>query len=203
MMGRVGIFGGSFDPVHLGHLWIASAAAETLSLDVVRWIPAAVSPLKPHGPVASNDDRLSMVRLAIGGDPRFAVDDRELRREGVSYTADTVREIASDEPDAELFLIVGGDSVATFDRWREPESILETATLAAVRRGGEGQVPYPVLAPFCDAEGMKKIVASEIAMPAIELSSGELRQRISDGRSVRYRVPAAVEAFIAAEKIYR
>ena len=203
MMRRVGIFGGSFDPVHLGHLWIASAAAETLNLDVVRWIPAAVSPLKPDGPRASDEDRLMMVRLATGGDPRFTVDDRELRREGVSYTVETLREIASEETDAALFLIVGGDSVATFDQWREPAAILELATLAAVRRGGEGEVPYPVLAPFCDPERLKQVVASEIVMPAIELSSSDLRRRIAEGCSVRYRVPAAVEAFIEAGKLYR
>ncbi|KAA1260757.1 Nicotinate-nucleotide adenylyltransferase [Rubripirellula obstinata] len=200
---RIGIFGGSFDPVHLGHLWIAEAAREQLSLDQVRWIPAATSPLKPDGPVASDDHRLQMVRLAISGNPFFVLDDREIARGEVSYTVDTVAEIQKQHPDDELFLIVGSDSLASFDRWHQPSQLLELATLAVIQRGGDAEIDVSILKRFCDDARLQTVKNSVVPMPLIEVSSTDLRRRILGNKSVRYQVPAAVEAFIRSEKPYQ
>ena len=208
---RIGILGGTFDPVHLGHLWIASAAAESLGLDQVRFVPAAQNPLKDRGPVASADQRTAMLRLAIGGDDRFVVDPVEIDRAeapkaaeggGPSYMVDTLGQLIADDPQSEWFLIVGGDSVATFDRWRDPQRILSMATLAGVRRGGEGAIDYSPLAGVATAGQLQSAMEHEIAMPAIELSSRDLRRRIASGGSVRYFVPAAVRQLIEAERLY-
>ncbi|MGB7328179.1 MAG: nicotinate (nicotinamide) nucleotide adenylyltransferase [Rubripirellula sp.] len=209
MSKRIGIFGGSFDPVHLGHLWIAEAAKESLSLDEVRWIPAATSPLKPNGPVASNEQRVEMVRLAISGNPHFVVDDREIRRGDVSYTVDTVAEIQAENPSDQFFLIIGSDSLASFDRWHEPARLLELVDLAVVQRGGDPPINFDVLKPFAtpnEESGSNLITKSHdhvIVMPVIEISSSGLRDRIADRKSIRYRVPAAVESMITANQLYR
>ena len=197
---RIGIFGGSFDPVHLGHLWIAEAAREQLSLDQVRWIPAATSPLKPHGPTASDEHRLQMVRLAISGNQFFTIDDREIVRGEVSYTVDTVAEIRSEQPEDEFFLIVGSDSLATFDRWHQPSRLLEMVTLAVIQRGGDAKIDFSILHDLCSEDRLGSIKNSVVSMPLIEVSSTDLRQRILSGTNIRYKVPAAVEAFIRSEK---
>lgn len=200
---RIGIFGGSFDPVHMGHLWIAGAAVETLGLDELRFLPAAKNPLKEHGPVASDAQRVEMLRLAIGGNAAFRVDEREIARGQISYTVDTLREYRDEFPDADLFFIIGGDSLGDFDRWKSPAEILKLASLACVRRGGQGGLQYDKLDAFCDERSRRRIEANEIVMPVIELSSRDVRQRIMDQRSIRYMVPAAVESMIKSETVYR
>ncbi len=202
-MMRIGIFGGSFDPVHIGHLWIAEAALESLQLDEIRWIPAATSPLKPGGPIASNEDRLQMVRLAVSGCQKHVVDDREIARGDVSYTVDTLEQIAAEHTDAELFLIIGSDSLASFPHWRKPERVLELATLAVVRRGGKPEIDWTVLAGLADPERIAAFADHVVSMPVIELSSTGLRRRISKGQSIRFQVPRAVEAFIDVQKLYQ
>ncbi len=203
MSKRIGIYGGSFDPVHIGHLWIAEAARGSLILDEVRWIPAATSPLKPHGPVASDDDRLQMVRLAISGNSRFVVDDREISRGEISYTVDTIAEIAGECPGDELFLIIGSDSLASLDRWHEPTRLLDIVTLAVVQRGGDPPIDFGVLGTLTGAEQILRAREHVISMPVIDVSSSDLRARCSVGRSIRYQVPAPVEAFIMAKSLYR
>jgi nicotinate-nucleotide adenylyltransferase len=200
---RIGIFGGSFDPVHIGHLWIAQAAIETLRLDQVRWIPAANSPLKPNGPIASDQDRLQMVRLAVSGCEDHVVDDREIKRGDVSYTVDTLEELAGEHPQAELFLIIGSDSLESFPRWYRPDRLLELATPAVVQRGGADQIDFSALAGLADETKLDQISKQVIRMPVIELSSTELRQRVAAGRSIRFKVPRAVEALIEANELYR
>jgi nicotinate-nucleotide adenylyltransferase len=203
MSRRVGIFGGSFDPVHMGHLWIAESARERLSLDEVRWIPAATSPLKPDGPVASDEHRMQMVRLAVSGNPHFVVDDREIIRGEVSFTVDTIAEIQSEQPENQFFLIVGSDSLASFDRWHQPTRLLDLVTLAVIQRGGENEIDFSILRDLTTPQCIEKIQQSVVPMPLIEVSSTELRRRISQGKSIRYQVPAAVEAFIRSEKPYQ
>jgi len=200
---RIGILGGSFDPIHLGHLWIAEAALESLQLDQIRWIPAAVSPLKPAGTVATDRDRLQMLRLATSGCENYFVDDCEIERRGVSYTVDTLSELHTAHPTAELFLIVGSDSLASFQQWHQPERILRIATLAVVQRSGGAKIDFSVLESLADPERIEQFRQSVISMPLIELSSTEIRQRIAAGRSIRFRVPHAVRAYIDAEKLYR
>ena len=199
---RIGIFGGSFDPVHIGHLWIGEAAKECLALDALHWIPVAESPLKGRGPLAGDAERVQMLRLALDVDDGHVVDDREIKRGEVSYTVDTARQFASEFPDAELFLVIGSDSLATMGQWHRPKELLSQVVLAVVQRGGEDDLNFDVLAGLTSSDRIDLFRHHVIKMPVIELSSSELRNRIANGRSIRYRTPRAVESLIVAEKLY-
>ena len=199
---RLGIFGGSFDPVHLGHLWIGEAATETLSLDRLLWIPSATQPLKPDGAVASDAQRLEMLRLAIAGRSDHEVDDRELRRQGVSYTVDTVEEIRREQAGAEIYLVIGSDSLASLRQWHQPERLLEQVVLAVVRRGGEAPVEFDVLDGLVSDDRIEQFRRSVIKMPVIEISSRDIRGRVGQGRSIRHRDPHAVQTYIEANALY-
>ncbi len=200
---RIGIYGGSFDPVHVGHLWIGEAATESLSLDRLLWIPAATQPLKPGGSAAGGDDRAAMLRLAIAGRQGHELDRRELDRTGVSYSVDTVAEIRRQFPDAELFLIMGSDSLASMRQWHRPQELLSCVTLAVVQRGGESPIDFSVLGGIVDAERVDRFREAVIKMPVIEISSAGLRSRVGQGRGIRHFVPRAVEAYIEANALYR
>lgn len=202
-MARVGIFGGSFDPIHLGHLWIAEAAREQLQLDQVRFIPAAISPLKPDNRPAGPKERQEMVQLAIAGNPAFILDDRELRRSGISYTVETLRELHREFPTHEWFLIVGGDSLQDFDRWREIGEICQLAIPAVAVRAGIAAPDWSILKKYLSGARYEQAMESRIQTAQIELSSRDLRNRIREGKSVRYRLPASVEAYIAHTGLYR
>lgn len=199
---KIGIFGGSFDPVHLGHLWIAESAREYLGLDEIWWIPASQSPLKKVSPIASDEQRLMMVRLAIAGTPNHIIDERELRRGSVSYTIDTIKEITEENPRNDYFLIVGGDSLASIPDWFRPQDLLGLVTLAVVTRGGQGRPDYSVLEGIVDEQVIERIRSAEVIVPAIEISSSEVRERIRKGLSVRYRIPASVNEYIRSESLY-
>lgn len=200
---RIGILGGSFDPPHIGHLWIAEAVRETLKLDEIRWIPAAISPLKPGGPVASNEQRRQMVALAISGCSEYLVDDRELNRGDVSFTVDTLQSLTTEFPTAEFFLIMGSDSLASIQQWHQPERLLELATLVVLQRGSEDDIDFNVLSGFAGETQIERIRESQVSMPLIELSSSEIRARVRNGQSIRFRTCRSVEAYIRAEKLYR
>jgi nicotinate-nucleotide adenylyltransferase len=200
---RIGIFGGSFDPVHLGHLWIGEAATEKLTLDRLLWIPSATQPLKPNGPVAGAEDRLEMLRLAISGRFGHQVDDREIRRAGISYSVDTVAELKNENPDADLFFIIGSDSLSSIERWHQPARLLSLATLSVVQRGGEEPVDFSVLQGLVDQVRIDLFRRCVIEMPVIEISSSEIRSRAGQGRGIRHLVPRAVEAYLAAHPIYQ
>lgn len=199
---RIGILGGSFDPPHVGHLWIAEAVREFHKLDEIRWIPAAISPLKPDGPVASNEQRRQMLGLAISGCENYRLDDRELKRGDVSYTLDTLQELKKELPDAEFFLIMGSDSLASIQHWHQPERLLELVTLVVLQRAADDNVDFSVLSGLASETDIQRIRESQVTMPLIELSSSELRQRVGKGQSIRFRTPRSVEAFIKAEKLY-
>lgn len=186
---RLGIYGGAFDPPHLGHLVAASDACDALALDRLLWIPSAVHPLKAVRTAAAL--RLEMVRAAVAEDARFAADDLELRRTGPSYTVDTLRALRAREPGAELFFLTGADNLADLPRWREPDEIARLATLAVVSREGEtlpGDAPYPAVA---------------VPVTRVDVSSTEVRRRVAAGQSIRYLVPEAVRAVIERERLYR
>ena len=186
---RLGIYGGAFDPPHLGHLVAASDACEALGLHRLLWIPSAVHPLKAVRTAAGV--RLEMVRAAVAGDGRFAADDLELRRTGPSYTVDTLRELRAREPDAALFFLTGADNLADLPRWREPDEIARLATLAVVSRAGDSlpaDAPYPAVA---------------VKVTRVDVSSTEIRRRVAAGQSIRYLVPDAVRAVIERERLYR
>ncbi|MEM8666323.1 MAG: nicotinate (nicotinamide) nucleotide adenylyltransferase [Planctomycetota bacterium] len=202
-MMKMGVFGGSFDPVHFGHLWIAEAARETLGLDEVRWIPAARSPLKSEQPQAPAMDRVAMVRLALADGDGHVVDDREIRRGSVSYTVDTLAELAEDFPDSQFWLIIGSDSLASFPQWREPERLLQLAHLAVIQRGGDPEIDLSVLQGLTTSERVDQIRRDIVPMPLIELSSSEMRERIVAESSIRFRTPRAVAALINDRRLYR
>jgi nicotinate-nucleotide adenylyltransferase len=184
---RLGVFGGTFDPVHVGHLAIAHAALESVPLDRVLFVLARRSPLKERGPVASEADRSRMLELALAGEPRFELSRVELDRTGPSYTVDTLEQLAGTD---ELFLILGSDAVADFPRWKDPERIARLATLIVAERPG---------APA--RMGDAPIVAFDA--PRLDISSRELRARAARGLSLRYLVPDAVWRHIEARGLYR
>jgi len=184
---RVGVFGGTFDPVHVGHLAIGNAALESVPLDRVVFVLARRAPLKERRPVASEADRLAMLELAVAGEPRFSVSRVELDREGPSYTVDTLERLAG--PD-DLFLILGGDAIADFPRWKDTDRIAELATLVVAERPG---------AP--ERAGNGTIIAFDA--PRLDISSRELRARAARGRSLRYLVPDPVWRHIEARGLYR
>jgi nicotinate-nucleotide adenylyltransferase len=186
---RVGIFGGSFDPIHIGHLIVAEHAGERLGLERVYFVPARQHPFKAgHG--ASPEDRLAMVELAIRGNPRFVVDGREIQRPGPSYTVETVRALATELEGNPLFLLLGADAAREFPAWREADTIAALATVVVLTRAG---VELPAL-PW---------VKQVVEVPGIEVSASGLREAVRQGRSIRYLVPAAVEDYIRARGLYR
>ncbi|WP_437221756.1 nicotinate-nucleotide adenylyltransferase [Planctomicrobium sp. SH661] len=196
---KIGIYGGSFDPIHLGHLLLAESAREACGLDQVWFIPAAHSPLKETAPHATAKQRVEMLRLALAGYPAFVLSDLEIKRKGVSYTVETLTEISNKHPDAELFLIMGADSVADFPRWKDPTGILELAGVIAVNRA-RGPVPLNIIVDELgeDAAACFQVVE----MPGIEISSTEIRQRSAAHRSIRFQTPRAVEQYILQHKLY-
>ena len=193
---RLGIFGGSFDPVHYGHLLLAEAAREEARLDEVWFVPVAISPHKVSAQAeepAAGEHRAAMLELAVAWDPRLVVDRLELQRGGVSYTVETMRLLREKEPDTEWFLIVGGDIVPELPQWKSAEELPELARVVVITRGnadGAGRLPYP---------GRSTLVR----VPDLEVSSTAIRERVAAGRSIRYWVPPAVEAYIREHGLYR
>jgi nicotinate-nucleotide adenylyltransferase len=190
---RLGLFGGSFDPPHVGHLLAASDAFEALRLDKLIFIPAAVQPLKTDIQAAPAHRRLTMLQLLVGSDERFAVDAVEIERAGVSYTVDTLETFAQRFPHAELFFLIGVDAMATFDAWREPRRILALARLAILRRPG---------APAGEVK-VGRAGTIELATRLVDVSSTEIRERVRAGKSIRGFVPESVAAYIETERLYQ
>ncbi len=184
---RVGVFGGTFDPVHVGHLAIALAALESVPLDRILFVPVRRSPLKDRDPLASVVDRVTMLEAAIASEPRFVLSRAELDRAGVSYTVDTLEALRGP---GELFLILGGDALADLARWRAPDRIRELATILVAARPG---------AP--DPDPMHRARAFDA--PQLDISSRELRARAARGMSLRYLVPDAVWEHIKKRGLYQ
>lgn len=184
---RVGILGGSFDPIHNAHLIIAQLARETLGLDEVRLMVAAQQPHKPAGHAATAEQRAEMVELAIAGVPGLVADWRELRRSGPSYTVDTLRELRAESPEHEFTLLLGADSASRFEAWREPEAIRSLARVVVFRRGGAA-----VPAGF----------PAEVTVPALELSSTAVRTRAAAGLPLVGWVPDRVADYISRFGLY-
>jgi nicotinate-nucleotide adenylyltransferase len=196
--GSVGIFGGTFDPIHHGHLAIAEEAREALGLEVVRFVPAAVSPFKPDRAVTDAGHRLAMVEAAIAGNPAFEASRVELDRPGPSYTVETL-EAGAAAGDTDAWLIVSSEALAGFPRWREPDRILELARLAVVPRGGfEPLGETWVGSQFPGREDRFAFLPG----PLLPISGSVVRRRAAAGRSVRYLVPEAVAAYIARNRLY-
>jgi len=186
---RIGLFGGSFDPVHQGHRALADQALRECGLDELRWIPAGQPWQKPRR-LADADHRLAMIRLAMGPDPRQRLDERELRRTGPSYTLDTVRELQAEHPGATLVLILGEDQLANLPTWHGWQALAAAVTLAVATRGGREPVAPPALAAVPHH-------LHRLAMPAVPASSTEARERLERGEPAAALVPALVSAAVA------
>jgi nicotinate-nucleotide adenylyltransferase len=183
---KVGIYGGSFDPIHHGHLILAREAREDLNLEKVIFVPAAMSPFKTRAAAASGDMRLKMLQAAIEGEEGFAIDDCELRRPPPSWTIDTVLEIGKRETDSEIHLLIGEDNVATLDRWRRFDELEKLVRFVVLdRTGSQAQRDY------------------RIVRRKIDISATDIRKRVARGQSIRYLVPPAVEEIIQRQKLYR
>lgn len=187
----IGVFGGTFDPPHLGHLIVAADVCLALTLDCVLFIPAAVPPHKQAEVQASAEQRLRMVRAAITGDPRFEADDIELRRPGPSYTVDTLRSLRARFPDCGLYFLIGADALREIHTWKEPEEVARLARLVVFARDGE------------DAEAVQGIAAEAVPVTRVDISATEIRRRVRAGISIRYLVPEAVREIIEREGLYR
>jgi nicotinate-nucleotide adenylyltransferase len=204
---RIGVYGGSFNPVHLGHLLAAECSREQACLDRVLFVPAAVPPHKRDRAIATAEDRLAMLALAVGGHEAFAVSTLELDRGGVSYTIDTLADLAARHPGDTLVLLLGPDAVAGLPTWRDPGAILDGWEVRAVERDGLDDVASivarPDVAALLGAERASRLIESRIRMPAIGIRASDLRAAVAAGRSIRYRTPRAVEAYISAHGLYR
>jgi len=191
---RIGIFGGTFDPVHHAHLIIADFVRLEAKLDRVIFVPSAISPHKQGEEVAVAADRLAMLQAAIGQSTVFEVSDMEIKRGGVSYSVDTVRELAGEHPKDQLFLMIGSDNLAEFSTWKDPDEILKRAELIAFKRPGHevnpSEVPIGKEAIICD-------------IPGIDISSTQVRKRVAAGLPIGLMVPEGVEKYIIEHGLYK
>jgi nicotinate-nucleotide adenylyltransferase len=195
---RIGVFGGAFNPPHLGHLVCAQEVLLQLELDRVLFVPMGQAPHREIEDDPGAEARLEMVELAIAGDDRFVPSRLEIDRDGPSYTADTLELLRAASPDDELFLILGGDQAAALPSWHEPEKVLERATVAAVERVGWSRSAIGIkLARLRGSERVR-----HLDMPVIQISSTGIRRRVREGRPIRYLVPSAVEEYIGSHELY-
>lgn len=187
-MSRIGVLGGTFDPLHVGHLAAASQVHHALGLDTVLLVPANAQPLKPP-PVASGRDRLAMCQAAVAADPRFRVSDVDLERGGATYTVDTLHDLRKRDPGAEFFFIVGADSLASLPKWKDYERLITLAQFVGVARPGhtlrQSDAPHLL-----------------VDIPALAVSSTEIRNRAQSGVPIRYLVPDAVALYVEDHGIY-
>lgn len=204
---KVGIFGGTFDPPHVGHLLVASDACDALELDRLVFVPNARQPLKTGAHQSLPEDRLAMVRLAVASDPRFEVDPLEVERGGVSYSVDTLEAMAERGPDDERFFLVGADVGATFSQWKAPRRIAALARLAVLDRTVDGSdvatTEESTRAAFAAATGPEIPPPVMLRSRRVDVSSTEIRARVREGRSIHGFVPDAVARFIHERGLYR
>ncbi len=188
-LARVGVLGGTFDPVHHGHLAAASEVCAALQLDQVLLVPANRQPFKEGFDSATPEDRLEMCRLAVEGDERFAVSPVDIERGGITYSVDTLADLQAQLPEASLYFITGADALARLDEWRDAERLTELAQFVGVTRPGHSL-------PQLDT------AYALIEVPALAVSSTDVRRRVRAGEPIRYLVPRAVADYIAQHDLY-
>jgi nicotinate-nucleotide adenylyltransferase len=196
-MSKIGLLGGTFDPFHFGHLAAADAAVDCADLDRVLFVPAAQPPHRPPA-VASPHQRIEMCRLGIDGEPRFEVSDIEVKREGLSYTVDTLSQLQKQQADDELFLILGWDAAQLFSTWHEPDKVRELATIVVVARPGSGAPREEDL----QGVGLDKAKVVICLTTTPDVSASDIRHAIAAGEPITGKVPKAVERFIAEHRLY-
>jgi nicotinate-nucleotide adenylyltransferase len=197
---RIGILGGTFDPPHIGHLWLATLAADALPLDRVVFMPALLPPHKRDRSMSSITDRLLMTRLAISGNDAFELSALEVGRPGPSFTIDSVEELQRAYSDARLFLLMASDSLAQIDSWREPDRLLSLIEWAVAPRPGSS---LPDGEQLRDRFGAAAQRIHLLKGPSLDVSATEIRRRVAAGRAIRYLVPQAVEELILEKGLYR
>jgi nicotinate-nucleotide adenylyltransferase len=200
---RLGIFGGSFDPVHRGHVLLAECCRVQAGLDRVWLVPAAQQPFKPRGPIAPAADRVAMLRLAVAGHEELEVSTLEIDRGGMSYTIDTLEAVAAAEPAARLFLLMGADTLADLAEWHRPAAICALATPLVVSRAGEPPPAFEHLAPLVSAERLAEIQALQVEMPLTPISSSAIRDLLASGGDWQNLVDPTVAQFIKTQGLYR
>jgi nicotinate-nucleotide adenylyltransferase len=188
---KLGIYGGSFDPVHLGHLLVAQAAVEELGLDKIFFVPAAQSPFKPENKPAPDAARLQLLHLALAGKTNCEIDEQEIRRGGISFTVDTLRDYAKRFSSAKLFYLIGADNAAKLNAWRDPAELARLAEFVAIPRPGGAEAVFP---PSFRGRTLKGF--------PFGVSSSEIRARVKAGLTIENLVPPAVAEAISAMKIY-
>jgi nicotinate-nucleotide adenylyltransferase len=207
---RLGILGGTFDPIHFGHLLLAETCREQLHLERVWFLPAAVPPHKQRLELVPGPQRIEMIGLAIGGHEALAVCSYEVDRGGVNYTVDTLAHLKEEDSARELFFLMGADSLGDLPSWKEPGRLCRLAVPVVVARTARGSSNVDEAAPnldvlsnLVDGERLETIRRHQVSMPQIELSSSDIRSRVARGQSIRYRTPRAVEKYIEAHGLYR
>jgi nicotinate-nucleotide adenylyltransferase len=188
---KIGIYGGSFDPVHLGHLLVAQAAVEELGLDRLFFVPAAQSPFKPEHKAAPDSVRLQLLRLALAGKTNFEIEQQEIRRGGVSYAIETVRDYAKKFPGAKLFYLIGADNIAKLNAWYEAGELAKLAEFVAVPRPGGTITDFP-----------KTFRGKILKGFPVDISSSEIRARVKAGLPIEHLVPPSVVEAICSAKLY-
>lgn len=186
---HVGIYGGTFNPVHNAHLLVADQVCNSLTLDKVVWMPDALPPHVDHKDTIDAKDRVAMLRRAIAGNPNFELSLLEVNRGGQSYTIDTIKELKKRHPDTDYYLIIGGDMVDYLPKWHQIDQLKRLVNFVGVRRpGAHNQSAYPVI---------------WVDVPAVDFSSTDIRRRVKRGLSIRYMVPETVEDYIKEHHLYR
>jgi len=199
---RLGIFGGSFDPVHLGHLLLADCCLAQTELDEVWFVPIAHQPLKPAGPQASNEHRLAMLQHACAPRSMFKIKTIELDRGGVSYSIDTLEAIRNEHPDAELFFLMGADSLADLPKWHRPTDICRLATPLVVHRAEALEPDFEMLRPLFSTDRLDEIRQHLVEMPPTPISSSKIRTLIAKGGDWQQYVPSKVAEYIFEHQLY-
>jgi len=199
---RLGLFGGSFDPVHYGHLLLAECCREQRGLEQVWFLPAGVPPHKQDRQLTSGAARAEMLELAVAGNEHFAVNRYEIDHGGVNYTVDTLRHFRREGPHWELFLLMGADTLHDLPNWRESAEICRLAVPVIVRRSGGGEPDFACLVGMLPADKIDEIRRHQVEMPEIGTSSTDIRRRLAEGRSIRYQTPRAVQMYIQTHELY-
>lgn len=200
---RLGIFGGSFDPVHFGHLLLAECCREQCALDEVWFLPANVPPHKQGHVLSPPARRMEMLQLATAGHQAFIVSGMEFDRGGVSYTVETLAGLKASQPQAELFFLMGADSLADLPTWRESARVCQLAIPVVVRRRGSPEPEFDVIRDLVTPERLAVFLQHQVQMPVVDLSSTAIRAAVSAGRSIRFQTPASVEQYILHHRLYQ
>ncbi len=199
---RLGVMGGSFDPIHMGHLAIAEEAREVFSLEGIVFVPAAQPPHKDGGTVASGESRLAMAELAVSSNPHFEVSDVEMRRRGPSYTIDTLDEISRMRPEARVYFIVGADSLGELHTWHRADELAGRYDFIIIGRPGTDEVSLSDLEAGFTPEAAARLERNYIRAGIFHVSATGIRERVLHGKSIRYLVPPEVESYILKNGLY-